>query len=343
MLWSDTMYFGSVRFFRHLLLGITGLIIFTLAALTIIFGVMLNTEKNKAIEASAKYTEIVKGDNLNIPKDFQLNDIMAVLKDKGYTTEDIIEMLAESDTKAAGEVFRRQFYNSDNANIAYTELYPNLYAVPPTEFTEKEKTIYLTFDDGPSANTLLVLSILEKYDIKATFFVSGSTTEEGKSIMRQIVEKGHTIGIHSYSHDYEEIYVSVEAFLEDLNNTYNIVYEATGVKPDVIRFAGGSINNYNRLIYKQLIAEVTRRGFVYYDWNVSGEDASPKATWTSIYNHVLDGIKDHSRAIILLHDSADKERTVLVLEDLIQELQKQGYSFDKITNDVTPTTFGYKS
>ena len=103
------------------------------------------------------------------------------------------------------------------------------------------------------------------------------------------------------------------------------------------------INNYNRLIYPQLIAEVTRRGFTYYDWNVSGEDASTHATWTSIYNNVLNGIENNSshRAVVLLHDSADKQLTVKTVEDIIIALQNDGYTFGQLDNTVKPVTFSY--
>jgi len=158
------------------------------------------------------------------------------------------------------------------------------------------------------------------------------------------VNAGHTIGIHSISHDYEKIYSSVESYLDDFNETYMCVYNATGVKPQIFRFPGGSINNYNRFTYMQIIAEMTRRGFVYYDWNVSGEDAVHGADWTSIYNNIMSGIKSNTadRAIVLLHDSQSKENTVLVLEDIIDRLLEDGYRFDKLDNTVNPATFTYR-
>ena len=133
------------------------------------------------------------------------------------------------------------------------------------------------------------------------------------------------------------------SYLEDLNNTYNCIYSACGVKPDIIRFPGGSINDYNRLIYNQLIAEVTRRGFVYYDWNVSGQDASNSATWTSIYRNILNGIDSNEtqRAIILLHDGKGRETTVTTVEDIIIALIDKGYTFEALDNTVRPINFSY--
>jgi peptidoglycan/xylan/chitin deacetylase (PgdA/CDA1 family) len=276
----------------------------------------------------------------------------------GYTSGDIIDFLSDADSEAVDtyaeeyisdhpEKFDLDAYDAGSGSgstaAEYTLLYPDLYAEAPTEFTEADNTVYLTFDDGPSENTLDILNILDKYNIKATFFMSGGESDRAKELMKAVADKGHTIGIHSISHEYEDIYQSVETFLADLNETYNCIYEATGVKPQIIRFAGGSINNYNRLIYPQLIAEVTRRGFVYYDWNVSGEDATTHATWTSIYENVLNGISETStgRAIVLLHDSADKQLTVSTVEDIITKLLDEGYTFDALDHNVKPITFSY--
>lgn len=131
-----------------------------------------------------------------------------------------------------------------------------------------DNAVYLTFDDGPSARTDEILEILDKYGVKATFFVVGANEEGDLERMQKIVAAGHTLAIHSYSHDYKKIYASVEAYLEDFNQMFCQIYEATGVKPQIFRFPGGSVNSYNVGIHQQLIAEMTRRGFVYFDWNV---------------------------------------------------------------------------
>jgi peptidoglycan/xylan/chitin deacetylase (PgdA/CDA1 family) len=189
---------------------------------------------------------------------------------------------------------------------------------------------------------MMILSILDKYNIKATFFICGNNVSERSDyILQEIVKRGHKIGIHSYTHDLDTIYQSVDAFLKDFNDTYNYIYETTGIKADIFRFPGGSINSYNTLIYREIIAEMSRRGFVYYDWNASGEDAAFGVTWTSIYNNVISSMDNKSRGIILLHDGADKYTTVTVVEDLILYFQSRNFEFDKITNEVKPVTFGY--
>lgn len=348
------MYFGSVKFFKHLIYTVIVLFLAAIIGCAVLFGVKYAIVKKE----NAELVKAASAEEIKTPEKLPLEQYYLLMAADGYTAEDILDFLAENESGKVDSFAERYIAaNPDKFAIAsdnvgsgagstaneYTKLYPDLYAEPAAEFTEKEKTVYLTFDDGPSENTLDILSILEKYDIKATFFMSGGESERSKEIMKAVADAGHAIGIHSISHEYDEIYASVESFLDDMNRTYECVSEGTGVRPQIMRFAGGSINNYNRLIYPQLIAEITRRGFTYYDWNVSGEDATSHATWSSIYNNVLNGIENNSasRAVILLHDSADKQLTVQTVEDIIIALQNDGYSFDKLDNSVKPVTFSY--
>lgn len=348
------MYFGSVKFFKHLIYTFIFLVLAAIIGCAVLFGVKYAIVKKEN-------TELVKAANaeeISQPEHLPLDEYYLRMAADGYTSDNILEFLSNNE-KERFERFVKEYISKDPEKFSvtpdnvgsgagstaneYTLLYPELYAEPAAEFIDSEKTVYLTFDDGPSENTLDILAILEKYDIKAAFFMSGGDNDRTKEIMKAVADAGHTIGVHSMSHEYENIYSSVESFLEDMNNTYNCIVEATGVRPQIMRFAGGSINNYNRLIYPQLIAEVTRRGFTYYDWNVSGEDATTHATWTSIYNNVLNGIENNSshRAIVLLHDSADKQLTVKTVEDIIIALQNDGYSFGQLDNTVKPVTFSY--
>lgn len=119
----------------------------------------------------------------------------------------------------------------DGASFPYQELYPELYCEPerPDGWQRSENTVYLTFDDGPSANTAAILDVLAAQGVKATFFVGGSEAENASELLRRIVEEGHTIGIHTYSHQYRELYSSVESYLADFKQVYDMIYEATGV------------------------------------------------------------------------------------------------------------------
>jgi peptidoglycan/xylan/chitin deacetylase (PgdA/CDA1 family) len=386
------MYFGSVKFFKHLIYTIFTLFI-TAIVLTLLwlgFGYfnLLPDYLKFGVEIFPEREEKT-AEEFALPPDITLSEVIKALHENGFDTKTLLEAIMIDDPGGTAEFAAEvgsgdvgdsiggngdvgdttgnggtsgtdgtgdngdgtggnaptadKLIDPDESAPAYQKLYPDLYADPPTEFIIDTGAAYLTFDDGPSEHTESILYILEDYDIKATFFFSGGDSEEDRRIMKKAADEGHTIGIHSLSHNYTEVYASVESYLEDFYNTYQSVYDATGVKPQIFRFAGGSINNYNRFVYKEIIAEMTRRGFVYYDWNVAGSDAVEGATWTSIFNNVRDGAKNHvdDRAIILLHDT--KTNTVNVVEDVIDELTKMGYHFEPLTHDIMPITFAYVS
>lgn len=129
--------------------------------------------------------------------------------------------------------------------------------------------VYLTFDDGPSSNTAEILDILKQYGVKATFFVIGKENEESKELYRRMVEEGHTLAMHSYSHKYGMLYESVEAFAEDFSNIQNYLFEVTGQECLFYRFPGGSSNQVSKTDMKELIAYLNGQGITYFDWNVS--------------------------------------------------------------------------
>lgn len=220
----------------------------------------------------------------------------------------------------------------------YSALYTDMYVTAPAETLREQGTVYLTFDDGPSNNTYSILSYLKEYNIKATFFVVPTRDELCYERLRAIAEGGHAIGVHSASHDYEKIYSSVDAYLADFYEAWNIIYEATGIKAEIFRFPGGSKNDFNAATRDDIIAEMTRRGFRFFDWNVDSNDAGG-ANWTEMYNSVPADIAQCYRAVVLMHDSEPRKNTVLVLEDIIHVLINEGYRFDKINNDTRPVQF----
>lgn len=353
------MYFGSVKFFKHFIYTVFFGWLAAATFLAVFFGIKYNLEAEKNTE---NVTPASVEDSLNIPEDTSLKTLFLIMTRNGYTSEEILDIISETDPEALEAYITK--YAADHPEVLgepvgagaglteedvtpeYTRLYPDMYVSdPPAKWKEEEGgTIYLTFDDGPSGNTTDVLEILDKYNIKAAFFMCAGEDEKTKERMKAVADAGHTIGVHSISHDYEKIYESVESYLDDFYKTYTCIYEATGVRPRIFRFPGGSINNYNRLIYKQIIAEMTRRGFVYYDWNVSGEDAVRDADWSSIYNNVLKGVRNNSsdRSVVLLHDGYGKDITVTVLEDVIVQLLNDGYGFGQLDETVKPTAFSYR-
>lgn len=233
---------------------------------------------------------------------------------------------------------------ADGTVPEYTQLYPDFYAPEWTgEAVTGGKVCCLTFDDGPSANTDRVLDTLNRYGIKGTFFIVGSTSTGAASQqrMRDIVAGGHTLAMHSWSHDYKKVYASVEAFLDEFYRLYQWIYQVTGVYPSVYRFPGGSINGYDRGVYQEIIAEMTRRGFVYFDWNASAQDATvtPRPA-AAIAADCLRGI-GRDLVVVLTHDSAARGTTVDALPAVIEGYQAAGYTFSALHPGVAPVTFGY--
>ncbi len=221
----------------------------------------------------------------------------------------------------------------------YAMIHEDMTVSLPKDTIREENAVYFTFDDGPSMNTYSILGYLRKYDVKATFFVVPTRTDDCYAALRQIVNEGHSIGVHSASHDYEKIYASVEAYLEDFYEAWDIIYEATGVKTGIFRFPGGSENDYNEDTRDAIIEEMTRRGFRYFDWNVESGDAAG-ADWSQMYQSVLSDINGNYRSVVLMHDSAQRENTVLVFEDILRVLvNEKKYKIDRINDNTSPVQF----
>ncbi len=221
------------------------------------------------------------------------------------------------------------------------ELYPNLYAQTSGVFTAPEQpTIYFTFDDGPSKNTERILDILKKEGIKATFFVTSQNEdkEEAIRLLQRMRDEGHTIGLHTYSHDYKELYNSLDAYLSDLDKINNFIIEATGVKPVLMRHPGGSrTRNCPSELMKQIVDELTRRGYIFHDWTVvSGDDGAKAIPAEDIVANVLKGLRGRQVEVLLFHDNPTPTTTPDAVAQLITELRRQGYTFDRLTENTPP-------
>lgn len=304
-------YFGSVRFFKHMILAALAILI----TVPWIFVAFLAVRYSEA-KSTAAYTEQLLDEKLMSISNEELNDSVSFI------------------------------YDDIQAEVPYyQELYPDFYAPQELNLTSySDNTIYLTFDDGPSPRTPEVLSILTEKNVKATFFVVGQSDEESYQWMRDIVEQGHTLGMHSYTHQYNVIYESVESYLDDMYKMFVQIKEVTGTAPTVFRFAGGSVNAYNTGINQEIIAEMMRRGFVPYDWNISSEDAAtnPPAAQV-IVNNVVSQSKKVNRGVVLMHDSDYKYTTVAALPDMIDSLRAEGFEFAAIQPDTQPVLFAYRN
>ena len=204
----------------------------------------------------------------------------------------------------------------------------------------KGKVAYLTFDDGPSANTYKILDILDKYNVKATFFV---IYKKGyKKQYQAIVKRGHTIALHSYTHNYSKIYKSEKAYFADLKKIHDYVEDVTGVDSNIIRFPGGSSNTvsnkYNKGIMKKLKVSVEKKGYVFHDWNVDSTDAAGRNRKASLLlKNVKSGAAKKKTIDVLMHDTGkSKKTTVEALPSIIEYLRKQGYSLEALTPDTKP-------
>lgn len=185
--------------------------------------------------------------------------------------------------------------------------------------------VYLTFDDGPSVNTSKILDILKAKNIKATFFVIGQEDEESKALYRRIVDEGHTLGMHSFSHKYDVIYQSLDAFQEDMEHLQSYLEEVTGVTPTIMRFPGGSSNKVSNVDIEELIRYVKEKGITYYDWNVvSGDATSQVYTPDELVANVMEDVVKYHTSIVLMHDSSAKGSTVDALLPMIDQLQEMG-------------------
>ena len=209
----------------------------------------------------------------------------------------------------------------------------------PNEETFQGRKVYLTFDDGPSENTNKILDILKQYDVKATFFVVGKTDKNSVAVYKRIVNEGHTLGMHSYSHDYGEIYSSLENYVLDLKRLEDYLFQVTGVRPKYVRFPGGSSNKVSKVDMKELTAYLNDNGYVYYDWNLSSKDADYSYLSSDrIVENCMSQIEDYSKeVIILMHDANDKKPTVDALQRMILEINDlEDTKILPITDDTVP-------
>ena len=259
-----------------------------------------------------------------------------ILSELGLSDREIVDYLNEKNGWQSGGT-------SQPEKNSYADIHADMYVTAPANYVREDNTVYLTFDDGPSDNTYSILQYLRNYDIKATFFVVPNRSEYCYTLLKAIAADGHAIGIHTASHKYDEIYASVESYLDDFYEAWNMVYEATGIKCEIFRFPGGSVNDYNEATRDAIITEMSRRGFRHFDWNVDSGDALG-ASWTQMWNSVPADIQANYdrnfRSVVLMHDSDSTTNTILVLGDLLKKFVNEGvYKFDKISNDTQPVQF----
>ena len=198
----------------------------------------------------------------------------------------------------------------------------------------EQKTIYLTFDDGPGPETDRLLDILAKYDVKATFFVTGNYPDYYDCIQRAH-DEGHAIGVHTFTHNYRKIYAGVQAYFDDFKECEELIYEYTGSYTKLFRFPGGSSNtvsSFNPGIMGVLATYMRDMGYYYFDWNVSSGDAKTVQIPTyEVYRNVINGCAQYDTNVVLQHDV--KDFSVNAVEDIIQWGLANGYQFLPLQED----------
>ena len=237
-----------------------------------------------------------------------------------------VEVEGEVDVNTAG-TYEIKYIAQDRAGNE-SVLLRTVRVVDPSN---GERVVYLTFDDGPSEYTGKLLDVLEKYGVKATFFVTGYGDD---ALIRREFDEGHTVALHTYSHRYDVVYASEAAYFEDLYAVRDRVKQITGMEPKLIRFPGGSSNMisayYNDGIMSRLVGEVEARGFRYVDWNVSSGDAGGAKTANEVFEITTSTLKE-GVSIVLQHDT--KEFSVEAVERIIKYGMENGYTFLPMTEE----------
>ncbi len=226
-----------------------------------------------------------------------------------------------------------------NENISVPPQEPSVPKTPENQEQTDGRYAYLTFDDGPSRNTEKILQILAENDVKATFFVIGRTDETSMQRYRMIAEAGHTLAMHSYTHNYGEIYASMDAFREDFRKISDLLTQITGSRPLLYRFPGGSSNTLSsrKVPMTEMVQFLKEQDVQYFDWNVNSADASGRNPAAGLLvQNVKNGLK-YRHNIVLMHDAAGHETTVDALPDIIRACRDKGLTFRTIEKDTPPS------
>lgn len=290
-----------IRFLKKLIIFILVMAILIPTVLCVVLGTKLHIVRRQLQELQAQIeaeAEIADIENADVPE--------------------VLEV--ESDSVAVQDI---ELYTADGVNVSKRDS-----AVKEQEEGQDEPVtdedvhrVYLTFDDGPSSNTNRILDILAEYDVKATFFVVGKEEEEYQALYKRIVDEGHTLAMHSYSHKYNEIYQSVDSFAQDLSKLQEFLYDTTGVWCRFCRFPGGSSNTVSTVDMNELIAYLDEQDITYFDWNVSSGDASNSyISSDTILRNCLTTLPQYHESIILMHDASNKNTTVQALPELIERI-----------------------
>lgn len=281
--------------------------------------------------------------------------LSVVLLVRTHSLEKKLEMLIANNNQNVQEEVLDQ--DEKKVVVSEAELYDNDSAESDMDVTTDEENIlapsvtiddsnlaevgdtpkvYLTFDDGPSENTSEILDILKENGIKATFFVVAKEDDDSAKLYQRIVNEGHTLALHSYTHQYTEVYNSLDSFKNDVDSLRKFVYDITGIECKYYRFPGGSSNRVSGVNMPAFIGYLNEQNITYFDWNVSNGDATSQAyTSDELVSNVMNDVTKYKTSIVLMHDAATKHTTVESLPNLIAQLKTMGAEILPIDDNTT--------
>lgn len=304
-------------------------IVFLLTIVTFASNSNLNFKKSNELYYDLSYH--YKKNNININLDNEMNilpmrtyqnEIFGLNKNLKYTTNTSFHttknVTAHNKTSMTNQI-NQTLYTKTNKDLienAYKNLNP-------------KKIAYLTFDDGPSKNTQRIIDVLSKNNVKGTFFFLGTNMEENPSIVKDVFEQGHSIGLHSYSHNYNQLYRKENGLIEDFNKAQLIYESITKEKTNIIRMPYGS----KPTLKKEHIAQLEDNNYKFWDWNVDSNDSNSKGkNAEGIINTIEKSISlDMNNLVILMHE---KEQTIQSLDTIIKMLKEAGYSIKPINGSL---------
>jgi len=204
----------------------------------------------------------------------------------------------------------------------------------------KKKIIYLTFDDGPSYKvTNKVLDILKENEVQATFFLIGNQIKDKEDVVKRIYDEGNGIGLHTYTHNFKEIYCDEDKFIQEMINCRSEINETIGIAPNIIRFPGGSYKHLS----KNYLEKLHENNFKVYDWNADNSDGlNPKISPYSLYTKAIKGSNEMQSVMLLLHCTDMNKNTCKALPKIIKYYKAHGYEFDIITEETKELYFPIK-
>lgn len=254
-------------------------------------------------------------------------------KDRGYTASDNcdgditdkVNVINNVDTNKDGE-YNISYsvvdtFGNKNTISRKVIVYSDISKIP-----KNGKVIYLTFDDGPGCYTESILNVLDEYNVKATFFVTNQFSSY-QNLIKKEYENGHSIAVHTYSHNYGKIYESVDNYVDDFNQMNQIIFEQTGTYTKMFRFPGGSsntISRFNKGVVSDIAKTMIDKGYIYFDWNIDSTDTKYKDS-EKIYQNVIDEIEKHDNSVVLMHDI--KKANIESVRKIINYGLENGYTF----------------